>query len=171
MSSGPLNVLTGTNAVPLDEGYFSFTSPTLQLNSSAGTKLIKTLTQTYFFSPLLKDSSGNVIGPSAYIQMVFSFELLAALLDSAPTNTGTGGANIFQVAVGTKGDTTGTYVVDAQIQTKGNSAMSPTYTSITVPQSSTTTKDGYVYFPVTNFFSVTSPGAPYTLTITLTKVT
>jgi hypothetical protein len=168
-TSGPLNVLTGTAAAPLDTGYFDFTSPTLQLNSTGTTKLVKTLTQTYFFSPLLKDISGNTIG-SAYIQMVFSFELLAALLDSAPTNTGSGGANIFQVAVGTKGDTKGTYVVDAQIQTKGNSAMSPTYTSITVPQTDST-KDGYVYFPVTNFFSVTSPGAPYTLTITLTKVT
>lgn len=167
MSSSPLNVLTGTNAAPLDAGYFSYTSPSLQLNSSSGTKLVKILTQTYFFSP----QSTTTPSSGAYIQMVFSFELLAALLDSAPTNTGTkDGANIFQVAVGTKGDTTGTYVVDAQIQTKGNSAMSPTYTSITVPQSNSTT-DGYVYFPVTNFFSVTSPGAPYTLTITLTKVT
>jgi hypothetical protein len=168
MSTGPLSVLTGNNAVPLPEGYFSYTSPTLQLNSTGTTKLVKILTQTYFYSPLLKDISGNT--GSAYIQMVFSFELLAALLDSAPTNTGDGKTNIFQVAVGTKGDTTGTYVVDAQIQTKGNSAMSPTYTSITVPQAGST-EDGYVYFPVTNFFSVTSPGAPYTLTITLTKVT
>jgi hypothetical protein len=100
---------------------------------------------------------------STYIQAVLSFELLSALLDSAPSGSTPA---LFMVKLTVPGNPKTQYVVDAQIQTKGNSAMSPTYLTTTT----TSGADGLVAFPVTNFFNVSSPGAPYTLTVTLTQV-
>lgn len=151
-----LQVLTGIAVSP----YLTIVAPTLSLETDvSGTSVVRTISQTYFFSP-----NGE------YVEVVYSFELLAALLDSAPTN-GRTGAVVFQMAVYIPGIDTGSYVVDAQIQTKGNSAMSPTYVTALTKTTAITpdTVAGVIYFPVTNFFTVTSPGAPYTITLTLTK--
>ena len=148
-----LLIQTGTN---VDDSYLTIICPLLSLSSTdnSGTKVVSDISKTYIY-----DENNE------YIQLIYTFELLAALLDSAPTNTGSG-ANIFQMAVGLQGTKTtipdGTsYIIDAMIQTKGNSALSPTYT--------TKVSNKFVYFPVTNFFTVSSPGAPYTITITMTK--
>ena len=146
-----LQVLTGTAVSQL-----TVIAPLLSLSSTdvSGTSVVADISKTLTYST-----------DSGYVQMIYSFELLAALLDSAPTNTGGTGTNIFQmvvkmpstVAANTK------YVIDAMIQTKGNSALSPTYIT-------KVNEDGFIFFPVTNFFTVTSPGSPYTITITMTKV-
>jgi hypothetical protein len=146
-----LQVLTGTAVSQL-----TVIAPLLSLSSTdvSGTSVVADISKTLTYST-----------DSGYVQMIYSFELLAALLDSAPTNTGGTGTNIFQmvvkmpstVAANTK------YVIDAMIQTKGNSALSPTYIT-------KVNANGDIFFPVTNFFTVTSPGSPYTITITMTKV-
>lgn len=149
-----LQVLTGTAVSQL-----TVIAPLLSLSSTdaSGTSVVADISKTLTYST-----------DSGYVQMIYSFELLAALLDSAPTNTGgAGNTNIFQMAVKIPGTTVPAantkYVIDAMIQTKGNSALSPTY--ITKVNAS-----GQIFFPVTNFFTVTSPGSPYTITITMTKV-
>jgi hypothetical protein len=155
---GSLQVLTGNTSVK--ESYLKIISPAISLSSTSSTQVVEDVSKTYFYSP-----NGD------FVQIIYTFQLLAAVLDSAPTQGTTNTPVVFQMNVGIPGNPppkTGSlkYVVDAQIQTKGNSSMSPTYlTNI----SGTGTTDGVMYFPVTNFFSVTAPGAPYTITITLTK--
>jgi hypothetical protein len=148
-----LQVLTGTAVTQL-----TVIAPLLSLSSTdvSGTSVVADISKTLTYS-----------ADSGYVQMIYSFELLAALLDSAPTNTGGTGTNIFQMVVKIPGTTVPAantkYVIDAMIQTKGNSALSPTYIT-------KVNADGDIFFPVTNFFTVTSPGSPYTITITMTKV-
>jgi len=146
-----LLVATGTGVTQL-----TVICPLLSLDASdtSGTPVVSDISKTYISSP-----NGQ------YIQLIYTFELLAALLDSAPTNTGgSGNTNIFQMKIKLEGSAVASsYIVDAMIQTKGNSALSPTY--------STKVSGGYIYFPVTNFFTVSSPGAPYTITITMTAKT
>ena len=155
---GSLQVLTGNTSV--QEKYLTIISPAISLSSTSTTQVVEDVSKTYFYSP-----NGD------FVQIIYTFQLLAAVLDSAPTQGTKQTPVVFQMNVGIPGNpppTTGSlkYVVDAQIQTKGNSSMSPTYlTNI----SANGTSDGVMYFPVTNFFSVTAPGAPYTITITLTK--
>jgi hypothetical protein len=155
MSSNTVTIRTGTKEV---ENYLTIVAPTLSLDTS-GTSVIQDVSKTYLYS---------VNGE--YVQVIYSFNLLAALLDSAPTN-GNGGPTIFQMNMYIPKNDSGNYLVDAQIQTKGNSAMSPTY--VTQVTKTTPLGDdptgGVVYFPVTNFFTVSAPGAPYTITVTLTK--
>ena len=155
-----LQVLTGS--ISVGNKYLEVISPAISLSSTSTTQVVEDVSRTYFYSP-----NGD------FVQIIYTFQLLAAVLDSAPTQ-GTSKQQtpvVFQMNVGIPGNpppTTGSlkYVVDAQIQTKGTSSMSPTYlTNI----SANGTTDGVMYFPVTNFFSVTAPGAPYTITITLTK--
>ena len=145
-----LQVKTGADVTEL-----TVTCPLLSLDATeatTGTKVVSNISKTYIYSP-----------DGKYIQLIYTFELLAALLDSAPTNIGggSGSTNIFQMKIQLEGTAVAdSYIVDAMIQTKGNSALSPTY--------STKVSGGYIYFPVTNFFTVSSPGAPYTITITMT---
>ena len=146
-----LQVLTGTAVTQL-----TVIAPLLSLSSTdvSGTSVVADISKTLTYS-----------ADSGYVQMIYSFELLAALLDSAPTNTGGTGTNIFQmvVKIPTTVPANTKYVIDAMIQTKGNSALSPTYIT-------KVNADGDIFFPVTNFFTVTSPGSPYTITITMTRV-
>jgi len=156
-----LQILTGAEVIPK---YLTITAPLLSLSETdvSGTSVVSDISKTYLY-----DASGG------YVQIVYSFELLAALLDSAPTNTNGGKTNIFQMAVGLPSATvpTNKYVIDAMIQTKGNSALSPTYiTKVSELTDTSGAKYYVIYFPVTNFFTVTSPGSPYTITITMTKV-
>ena len=155
MSASSITIRTGTEEVA---DYLTIVAPTLSLDTS-GTSVIKDVSKTYLYS---------VNGE--FVQVIYSFNLLAALLDSAPTN-GKGGPTIFQMNMYIPGNDSGNYLVDAQIQTKGNSAMSPTYvTQVTkTTPLGTDTAGGVIYFPVTNFFTVTSPGSPYTITVTMTK--
>lgn len=156
-----LLVITGSDVI--NNNHLQITSPSLSLSSSAtSVDVVKPIANTYIYK-----KNGE------YVQVIFTFKLLAALLDTAPTQSGTAatGAVLFQMNVTipafNKQSPSGQYVVDAQIQTKGNSAMSPTYTTVvTIPSGG---NDGLIFFPVTNFFSVTAPGAPYTVTITITK--
>ena len=156
MSTANTIIKTGTAASSL----ITTTSPTLDLYGTDTTKqVVNVLSNTYMY-----DYNGTTVADNSnYIQAIITFELLSALLDSAPSgNTPV----LFMVNVTVTGKPNKKYVVDAQIQTKGNSAMSPTYVTTTTTKGS----DGLVAFPVTNFFNVSSPGAPYTLTITLTQV-
>lgn len=104
--------------------------------------------------------------PVDTIDVAYTFELLSALLDTAPTQA-TSGTTLFTVTVVLPGNidySTATYYIDATIQTKGNSALSPTYKTKPFKISSTASTTTYgINFPVTNFFNVSAPGAPYTL--------
>ena len=123
--------------------------------SSTNTPVVKDLARTYIQS-----------GDGKYIKVIYSFKLLAALLDSAPTSSGGTSTTIFQMQVQTSNNSDGDYIVNAEVQTLGNSTKSPTYDTVVTANG----LSGLIFFPVTNFFSVTSPGAPYTITLTLTKV-
>lgn len=121
-------------------------------------QVVQPRAQTFIFKP------GNI----DYFQAIYSFNLKSALLDSAPTQGVNQTPLIFTITIAlNQGGVTikdGTsYVIDAQIQTIGNSAMAPTYV--------TPAFNSKIVFPVTNFFNVSSPGAPYTITITGTRVT
>jgi hypothetical protein len=133
------------------------------LGTGTDTPVVSDISKTYMFNTNKVDPSGNPAtdGTNGYVQFIYTFELLSALLDSAPTATSSSNNNIFQIAVKVSAPDGSQYIIDAMIQTKGNSALSPTYT--------TKVSGGFVYFPVTNFFTVSSPGAPYTLTITMTQ--
>lgn len=148
-----ITVVTATDIFSAAGKYLTVQSPYLSLGSG-GLPVVKDISATYKFSP-----------KGEYIQLVYSFELRAALLDSAPTNGSIGGGAsaplLFQLQISTVTTDQTDYVVEAQIQTLGSSTKAPTYV--------TPNQDGIIYFPVTNFFSVTAPGAPYTITITLTK--
>lgn len=107
----------------------------------------------------------NVKNPVDTIDVSYTFELLSALLDTAPTQASTG-TTLFTVTVKLPDATYPTdtyYYIDATIQTKGNSALSPTYRTQPFILDSKTTKVYGLNFPVTNFFNVSAPGAPYTL--------
>lgn len=180
MSGSPLNVLTNP------EDNFVFTAPPVALYNF--TDKSTTTTTTYKadadnYTPvvsklaltLMWDSDGKTV-PS-FIESIFTFELKSALLDSAPSGKSDANQDVpnlflMSVLLPTEVTTQQTYIVDAQIQTKGNSAMSPTY--ITDTQLYTKTTNGTaggkyqaIVFPVTNFFNVSAPGAPYTVTLTL----
>lgn len=155
-----LQILTGS-AVTAASGKLSIQSPALVLYSSSisNDPVVQNLSTTAIYDG---DTNNN------YLQIIYSFQLLSALLDSAPTNSGSstttaGNPTLFSMTVNV-GDSknNGNYVIDAQIQTKGNSAMSPTYI--------TKLSNGVFTFPVTNFFNVSSPGCPYTITLTATRV-
>jgi hypothetical protein len=152
--STKLQVLTGTSVTT---DFVTLYSPSISLlQKGSTTPVVKELARTYLY-----DSSNG-----QYVKLIYSFTLLAALLDSAPTYSGTE-LQLFILQIQTPAVKTGSYTVNAELQTLGSSTRSPTYeTEVT-----TNGDSGLVYFPVTNFFSVTSPGAPYTLTITLTKDT
>ena len=148
-----LNILTGTDVI-VDK--LNIQSPLLSLGQiTVDTKVVKDLARTYIYS-----------GDGKYVKVIYSFKLLAALLDSAPTSTGGTSTNIFQMQIQVPLNNTGTYIVNAEVQTLGNSTKSPTYDTVVTADGD----DGLIFFPVTNFFSVTSPGAPYTITIVMTKV-
>lgn len=161
-----LQVVTGSSVTTPDtpgaQPLLSIVCPNLALSATdtSGTPVVQTISATYIYSP---ETAG-----AKYIEVLYTFELLAALLDSAPTNT-TGGPTLFQMIMEIPGATSATlgskYVVDAQIQTKGNSAMTPTY----ITKVTSLNGVGVIYFPVTNFFTVTAPGAPYTILVTLTQ--
>uniref|UniRef100_A0A6C0IDB1 Uncharacterized protein n=1 Tax=viral metagenome TaxID=1070528 RepID=A0A6C0IDB1_9ZZZZ len=150
---GDVLILTGKNVT---NDYLSIISPTLSLGqSSTNTPIVKDLARTYILS-----------GDGKYIKVIYSFKLLAALLDSAPTANSSTSTTIFQMQVQTYNNSNGDYIVNAEVQTLGNSTKSPTYDTVVTANGTS----GLIYFPVTNFFSVTSPGAPYTITLMLTKV-
>ena len=154
-----VQIITGTALDTSGGKYLDIIAPTLSLTTGSTQKVVKDISKTYMYS-----ANGE------YVEIIYSFELLAALLDSAPTN-GINSPVLFQMNMYIPKHESGDYVVDAQIQTKGNSAMSPTYltqVSKTTPLGTDTT-GGLIYFPVTNFFTVTSPGSPYTITVTMTR--
>ena len=101
-----------------------------------------------------------------YVKLILNFTLLTSLLDTAPSGVT---PNLFTVTVNIAGSTGGTgsvdsnpYIVNATIMTKGNTAKSPTYETLN-------DNLGRIGFPVTNFFNVSVPGAPYTLEIEFYK--
>jgi len=154
---------------------FTFTAPPLALYNidnytvSRGStqKVINQLATTVMWN--YDEKSPSPVAPS-YIKVIFTFELLSALLDTAPSGSSN---NLFLMSVALPSEVQGLYkyVVDAQIQTIGNSTMSPTYVTYTqdyTTDPSVSTKNrAFIVFPVTNFFNVTAPGAPYTITLTL----
>jgi hypothetical protein len=144
-----ITVVTGRDVTQGSGKYLTVISPALSL-TTGGLSVVKDISATYKYT-----TNGE------YIQLVYSFQLVAALLDSAPTNSKTGSPVIFQLQISTVLKDDVDYVVEAQIQTLGSSTKAPTYV--------TPSQDKLIYFPVTNFFSVTAPGSPYTITITLTK--
>lgn len=154
--SSNLQIVTGTTGPDSATQYITINSPALLLYSTASSSetVVEPLSETFIYSENLE-----------YWEAIISFNLLSALLDSAPTQNANGVATttLFTVTITSSKLGTSSYVIDAQIQTKGNSAMSPTYI--------TKVSNNAITFPVTNFFNVSSPGAPYTLTITGTKQT
>jgi len=107
------------------------------------------------------------------IEVIYTFELLSALLDSAPTGVGPNGSptpTLFFIQINFPNNSpvkeSDSYVIDATIQTKGNSALSPTYVTQVYPIGNNQYAVG---FPITNFFNVSAPGAPYTLFLTIQK--
>jgi hypothetical protein len=154
MSNNIVKILTGKN---VNNDYLTIVCPTLSLGQgNTDTPVVKDLARTYI-------QSGD---DGKYIKVIYSFKLLAALLDSAPTSKGGTSTTIFQMQVQTSNNSDGDYIVNAEVQTLGNSTKSPTYDTVVTANG----QSGLIFFPVTNFFSVTSPGAPYTITLTLTKV-
>ena len=149
-----LKILTGRS---VETKYLKLFSPSVSLlqTTSDGTPVVRELARTYFYS-----TNGE------YVKVIYSFKLLAALLDSAPTYNGST-LSLFILQIQTPVVSKGSYTVNAELQTLGSSTRSPTYETDVAANSDG--NSGLVYFPVTNFFSVTSPGAPYTLTITLTR--
>ena len=145
-----ITIVTGSNVFNSKNKYLSVISPALSLSAGTNTAVVKDISATYKYS-----SNGD------YIQLVYTFQLRAALLDSAPTNDKNGSPVIFQLQISTVINELAEYVVEAQIQTLGTFTKAPTYV--------TPNEGGIIYFPVTNFFNVSAPGSPYTITITLTK--
>ena len=140
-----------------------YVAPTSSLYSGkADTSIVKEIACIYMYDSLTAPGPG-------YVQALFTFQLLGPLLTSAPTQATNDPANsnLFVVFVYV-GTSTADYIVDAQIQTKGNSAMSSTYTAKPSPIVGAT--GNFITFPVTTFFNVSQPGSPYTLTITLSRV-
>lgn len=111
-----------------------------------------------------------------FIEAIFCFQLRGPLLTSAPTQQAGDftAENLFTVFVSVGTSTTpptDKYIVDAQIQSKGTTSQSSTYKSVPTTITGGATNTYYITFPVTNFFNVSQPGAPYTLYITLSKIT
>lgn len=158
--STPLKILTGP---AVEKKYLEVESPAINLNSTSTIDVVEEIARTYIYS------YDNKL-QCQYVQVIYTFQLLAAVLDTAPTNGTQNKPVVFQMNVGVPNAAPTSkdkqkYVVDAVLQTAGNSTRSPTY----VTNLSAAGISGVMYFPVTNFFSVTTPGAPYTITITLTK--
>ena len=140
-------------------------APVLGLYGPSGTdtsqSVISPLAQTIRWN---YDATATKEAPVDIIDVAYTFELLSALLDTAPTQASSG-TTLFTVTIilpGTFDYSKQFYYIDATIQTKGNSALSPTYRTIPFKTSTSPTQWG-VNFPVTNFFNVSAPGAPYTL--------
>lgn len=155
--SNPLLVATDPTSL------IQITAPGLRLydtststTPTANPPVVKTLAQTVMFD-----------GAYKIIEIIYTFELLSALLDSAPSGTTPTLFFIqFNFPTGSGITSTTSYVIDATIQTKGNSALSPTYLTQAYLVNGSTTQYA-VGFPITNFFNVSAPGAPYTLFLTL----
>lgn len=153
-----------------DNGKILFVSPAYSLYSgNTDTPVVTAIAGIYTY----QDDGAD---KTAYVQSFFTFELQGPLLDSAPTQAarqGSGSENNLFVVFVSVGQSSDVFIVDAQIQTKGNSALSPTYKSKPTQIFGTSeqpTGDYYISFPVTTFFNVSQPGSPYTLTITLSRV-
>jgi hypothetical protein len=160
-----LQIYTGKTA----DDYVSVVAPALLLypnpnTTFSGLTVVNGLSQTVFVNT--NTDASTKISTTTYYELEYSFQLLSALLDSAPTNDPTGKNALFSITciVTTSTDTNkdAEFVVRARIQVKGYSSMSPTFV--------TKLTDGKFTFPVTTFFNVSSPGAPYTITITATSV-
>ena len=151
VSNNPTNIVT-------------ITAPSIQLYNTAisGGEVSATTVVSQLALTVMYEQTRYTI-----IEVIYTFELLSALLDSAPT--GSKNPTLFYIQIQIPGNVTETtqYVVDATIQTKGNSALSPTY----VTQAYKIDAGQFaIGFPVTNFFNVSAPGAPYTLFLTIQRV-
>ena len=144
--------------------------------STSGNSVVKVLSTTYM--------NGGSVSVYDYIELQMTFTLLGAVLDSAPTagNGSTPSSTLFVIYVkvaAASGATdnygvdpeTANYIVDADVQTISDSASSPTYITQATSPNANSNSSYWIAFPVTNFFSVARPGAPYRMRIRILRQT